>query len=203
VWRALQTFQLDTTLDQAATAILHELRADAPDPAAIQALFDAHGLVGCQRIRDHQDWVTGPDALYPPEIPGTASAPAVFKSGVPAAVQHRLTLEPDTRSVVITIEAIGGTVLGMGGEPADLAVALRRDGPIVYDYTSGTGTSNAAVAAGTVSGATRQVVLGGACAATGKLVFQLINRGPRPVLVNRLQVTQSPDLPPASAFEGC
>jgi len=203
VWNALQTFDRKSTLSDATQAILAEAQRQAPQ-IPVQDIFEAHGLVGCVRFKEHRDFSADAGALYQPEVPGTLTAPAPFKEvGAPAPVQQWVTLDRNARALTIKYAAISGTVLGIGGAAADVAVAVRPgDRPIHHDYRGGKATMDATVVPGASQpgSSVRQVVLAGRCLSQGHLVFQLVNHGEPAALLSSLRVTQSDEPPPAAVF---
>ncbi len=196
VWDALLTFSVATTYEQAFSAILDEVQQVAPEhAAAIEAIFKERGVLGCLRLKDHQDLDTDLAGSFPIYYAGTATAPLIFTGGVPGYMQFRLPILATTQEIVIEYAAVDQDITGMGsGAKGDVSIALKTGSdPITYDYTADSASSDAsAVLQGQDIGEDGyRLVLSGSCIAEGDLIYQFINNGLAPGQVMRVKVTQT------------
>jgi hypothetical protein len=208
IWNAVLTFQKDTTFEDAATAILAEIKkVDPTHESALKTIFEDHGMIGCTRLVDYKDFSASLTGVSP-GYSGTSSAPTVFSStGVPAYLQYKLTVESDTKEITIVYTPVSGGMYGIGGTLGDVSVALLPGSdPITYDYTSGKAVSAAtAVLDGTKQGTTAlKLVISGDCVKAGDLVFQFIANGTADGSITSVTITQSSTVTNTTDnFTGC
>ena len=213
LWDAALSFTLTTSFDQAARAILDEVKRAAPaQEAAARGIFEQRGLLGCDRLREHRDYDNnGPMAAYSPMVEGRDGAPAIFagaKEGVPGYVQYRVHLGADTREVSIEYTPLVGST-GQGAEArGDVSLAVRRGSdPITYTYASGEPASSAhlVLKGQAVGEKAYRLTLSGPCLVPGgDLVFQLVNNGRDPATITSVKVTQRPTVTnPVATFHTC
>jgi hypothetical protein len=206
IWNAALTFGMSTTFEEAAKAIVDEVKKLAPDKESqVQQLFVDRGMQGCVRLVDHVDF-TGGGARGSPTYAG--AMPATFPDGTPAFIQYRVPLAATTQEVTIEYVPSAGTFMGLpiGGAKGDVHVALRKGSePITYDYSSGQAVSTAqAVLQGADTGTAYKLVLSGDCISQGDLVFQFLNKGADGGTLTKVTVTQSATVTnTADNFTGC
>lgn len=209
IWKAAISFTQTTTYEQAARAILGEIKAADPTlEEPIRKIFADHGMLECDRLVAYQDFDASVGGV-PLGIDGKGSHVGVFPDGVPGPIQHRVSVLDTTQEIVIEYSAQSsnplGSLLGGGATAAIVAVALRKGSdPITYDYSSSKAVSTAQkVLQGTQQGTDFRLVLSGSCVSKGDLVFQLLNEDSGPAQVTKLKVTQSPTVTSTPNFDGC
>ena len=211
VWKAILTFTMSTTFEQAATAIVAEVKKVAPDKEqAVQQIFVDHGMIGCVRLVDYKDFAVDPlSGGASPTVSGVGSTSMDYPDGVPGPLQYRLPIADTTKELSIEYAAAAGGLMGLpiGGGTAELWVALRKGSdPIAYTYAGGEGSSNAQVMLkGATGTGTQKLVLSGTCISKGDLIFQFLNRTTSDASLSSVKVTQSPTITPGSTpnFDGC
>ncbi|MCA9668185.1 MAG: M36 family metallopeptidase [Myxococcales bacterium] len=218
VLSAAVAFSNDTTFEQAAKAIVDEIKSLAPGKEVdAQKIFEDRGLLGCNRLQDYKEIVAAPGQLSPFIPSAQQLAPQVsplFITGstiaIPGFMQRRVAIAETTKEITIewAASAGGGAFGPLGGPAGDvtLSVALKKGSDaITYDYASGKAVSDAhVVLPGVKDGNSYKVVISGACVAKGDLVFQLINTGQAGGQLARLKVTQSDTVTnTASNFDSC
>lgn len=183
VFDALLGFGPLTSLEEAAAAV-EALAAELspPEDARVHAVFERHGIPGCQRVKALES--AGTDAAF---VAGLGLAGADFAaSGVPAYVQTSFALAEAPAYLTLSWE-LGesgmGDLLGLVGmteEPPVLDVALKPTGealaPIVWSYEEGIRSDAAAVLPLTANGSIYSVVIAGSCLTTGRHTIQFVNR---------------------------
>jgi hypothetical protein len=208
IWKAVLTFNLSTTFEQGANAILAELKTIAPGKeAAVEKIFKDQGVIGCNRLVEHKDYDNGANAVLSPTVDGKATAQLLFsESGVPGPLQYSVVIKDTTKELAIQYVPSSGGMMGVGGGRGNVWVALKRDGAILWDYTSGKAISDAKkVLKGAEEGTTAyKLTLSGSCISKGTLVFQLVNDDQTPNLISSVKVTQSDTVTnPQPNFDGC
>lgn len=191
---AMVTFTARTNFELAATAFLAEVKKLSPDKEAqVRKIFTDSGLLGCVRLRKHQDLASA--GSYGPGFAGTAMVPNVFSGGVPGYLQYSYEIPAGTKELTIEYAGSSGSLMGMGGAKADLSIALRKGGsPITYDYSSGKAVQNAMkVLKGQDDGKGGfKLVLSGDCVSAGTLVYQFMHHGASSGSVSRVKISASP-----------
>jgi len=194
VWNAVLTFTAGTTFDEAAVAILAEIKKVAPDKHdAIKTIFETRGFAGCVRLVQHKDFTANPfDPLSGAGYPGTYSVQTSYPDGLPAYLQYKVAIQSTTQEVTITYHGEKSSTYGSGGT-GDVWVALKPGSDaIVYDYSSGAGKHDAkAVLKGATDGTNDKLVLSGDCVQQGDLVFQFLNRDNAEGQLTVIKVSQS------------
>ncbi len=210
IWKSVLTFTASTTFEQAATAILGEVKLAAPDKeTAVKQIFTDHGMLGCVRLVEHKDFEVDPlFTTAKPRVAGNAQAGASYPEGVPGPLQYRVALAEGTKEVTIEYAAQTEGLMGLpiGGGAAELWVALRKgSSPITWKYDAGQGTSDAhKVLKGTVANNAQTLVLTGTCVSKGDLVFQFLNRAAIGAELLKVKVTQSTTPTQTTPnFDGC
>lgn len=203
VMRAVLGFTALTTFEEAAMAILDEIKKDAPDKeAAIRTIFEERGMIGCQRLKDHVD--VEPGSGLGPGYP--AHSPS-YKDGTPAFMQYKVDVAASTKELTIEWLAEGSAGMpGLPGPPGVISVALRKGAdPITYAYDQTPATSTAhAILTGEKLTTGEKLVISGACLSAGPLVFQFLNKSVAPGELKRIKVTQSDTLTATTPnFESC
>jgi hypothetical protein len=202
---AVLTFTQTTTFEEAAIAILDELKALEPShEAAVKSIFEERGLLGCVPLREHENFAAGSSAGI--HCPGLISGTFV-KTGAPSPMQYRLALLPTTKELTLVYTATeSGIIPFLPAGKANVAIAFKpgKD-PIVYDYGAAQATSNAVVTLkGSETGASNTLVLRGNCLDKGDLVFQFVNLSGNESRVGQLSITQSPTTTlPSPNFDLC
>lgn len=193
VWNAVLTFNADTTFEEAAVAILDEVKQAAPTKHdAVKALFEERGFLGCLRLAEHKDFTANPlDPTTSVGYPGSQGILATYADGLPAYIQYRVAVQDTTQE--LTIEYRPEVQTGLAVTKGDVWVALKPGGaPILYDYSSGAGKHDAhVVLKGDDAGNMYKLVLSGDCIAKGDLVFQFINKAVSSGELTQVKVTQS------------
>jgi hypothetical protein len=198
LWNAIVTFTARTNFNQAATAILAEVKKVAPSKHdAVKKIFEGRGFLGCVRLVDHRD-LGGPLVVYGPSYGGTASAPADFLEGAPSHLQYRVALQAGVKELTIEYTPSAG----------DVYVALKPgSGPILWDYTTGRAKHDARVVlqGQKPSGnGPHKLVISGDCLSDKGLVYQLINKGSAAGRLRLVKVTRSTTKTNTSDnFTGC
>ena len=139
IFNALLTFMATTGYEEGAQATIAEAALlEPPQDGVVQAIFEAHGLLGCNgRMRP---WKDNDGSVYPEFLPGTqTTGVAGFSGGAPGYIQHQLQVPEGAESfhLEVAAEASGAlSILGdfMGGGEVSLAIALKHDGAIAYEY---------------------------------------------------------------------
>lgn len=203
VMRAVLGFTSLTTFEEAATAILDEIKKEAPNQeAAIRTIFEERGMLGCQRLKDHVDFEPGTGLG-----PGYPANSAVYKDGTPAFMQYKVEVAATTKELTIEWLAEGsGGMPGLPGPPGVISVALRKGAdPITYAYDQTPATSTAhAILSGEKLASGERLVISGACLTAGPLVFQFLNKSIAPGELKRIKVTQSDTVTATTPnFESC
>jgi hypothetical protein len=194
VWDAVLTFTADTTYEQAAPAILDEVKQVAPDKlAAVEQIFKDRGFGGCVRVMEHKDFAANPlDTTSGISYSGSLGVQASYPDGVPTYVQYSVPVAADTQEVSILYRPLKQSYFGSGGR-GNVWVAIKAGAePITYDYTGGAAKSDAdKVLKGQEQGQNDlELVLSGDCLAKGKLIFQFLNRDAESGVLNIVKVTQ-------------
>ena len=194
IWKAVITFTASTTFNEAATAILDEVKkADPTKEASVKKIFTDRGLLGCVRVRDHKD-ISG--SSYGPGFPGTASGVSGYSKWIPGYLQYRVKVAVTTKELTINYRPVSGGTMGVGGSTADVSVAFKRGStPITYTYKS-SGLFDAHDADVTLKGADDgksgyTIKLSGSCLTQGDLIYQFISNGSQSGSVQAVTVTQS------------
>ncbi|MFZ5786265.1 MAG: hypothetical protein ACOY3Y_07460 [Acidobacteriota bacterium] len=209
IWKAVLTFNLSTTFEQGANAILAELKKIAPGKeTVVETIFKDQGVIGCNRLVEHKDYDNGANNPLSPTVDGKATAQAVFaKSGVPGPLQYSVAIKDTTKEIAIQYVPSSGGMFGVGGARGNVWIALKKGGaPIQWDYATGDAVSDAQkTLKGADDGATAyKLTLSGSCISKGTLVFQLVNDDLSPNLISSLKVTQSDTVSnPTPNFDGC
>jgi hypothetical protein len=182
VYDALLTFHERTNFEEAAEAMVAAAaRLDPPEDDRVQAVFEEHGIPGCDRVRPLG--ARGVTEL-PVVVPGTqGSEEPAFESLAPAHVQLSFSVQDRTRWVRLRWElasASGGGVLDLlsgGSDPPNLSVALRQgQQPILWSYPDEGATPAAdAVLPATLDGERYSVSVAGSCLQPGTHVMQFIS----------------------------
>ncbi|MFH1131443.1 MAG: hypothetical protein V1754_08915, partial [Pseudomonadota bacterium] len=208
---AVLSFTQSTNFDQAAQAILDEVRIMAPDKEAVaQALFEERGMIGCIPLKEHTDYDNTSGSVLSPTYPSPDYLGGVFKDGVPAYLQYKVAIKPNTKELTIEYLPIGGSDLFPGlpipGPEANVWVALKKGSdPITYDYATGKAVSDALlVLKGTKINSDHRLVLSGNCISEGDLVFQFINKGNTEGQITKVKILQSETVESGSPnFDNC
>jgi hypothetical protein len=139
IFNALLTFVETTGYEEGAQATIAEAALlEPPQDQVVEEIFEAHGLLGCSgRMRP---WSDNDGSVYPEFLPGTqTTGVAGFADGAPGYMQYSLEV-PEGATVIhmeVAAETAGAlAILGdlMGGGEVSLALALKHDGPISYEY---------------------------------------------------------------------
>jgi len=139
IFNALLTFVETTGFHEGAQATIAEAALlEPPQDEAVQAIFEAHGLLGCDgRMRS---WKNNNGTRFPEFLPGTqTTGVAGFSDGAPGYIQHTLEVPKGAKSFHLEVGAESAGALALlgdflGGGEVSLAIALKHDGAINYEY---------------------------------------------------------------------
>jgi len=199
IFNALLTFGKHTCFEEAALATIAEAALlNPPKDAEVSAIFDKHGLLGCNnRTRPYKD--IDPAADSPLYLPGTQSTGVgAFSAQAPAYVQFELDVAEGTTALLVQttgepsgMEGILMGLLGMG--EVKLALALSNDGPITYTYGDEEyeSTAEAVVPLDKTGENLHQVTIYGDCLKPGKHHLQLMNLSANEVRLTLVKVIQA------------
>ena len=195
IWKAIITFTMSTTFDEAATSILDELKKVAPSKEAqVKKIFQDRGFLGCVRVRDHKD-ISG--AGRGPGYPGTSSGISAFAGlgWVPGFLQYKVKVAATTKELTITYRPVSGGMFGVGGTKGDVSIALKKGStPIAYTYKSSVLDTKDydMVLKGVDDGnGGYKLIISGSCLAAGDLIYQYINNGAQDGTISAVTITQS------------
>lgn len=184
---ALQQFSMQTNLDMAAKLILKEAKAQIPDQAKkVEAILNDHGLIGCVRAKQWQDWFfQNSEDKLPLTIEGKESATQgsfmKFPDGVPGYLQHYIDVPADALGVQVAWKAQAEG--GFGATAAKLGLAIKSGKPVVLGLLDGGNVSADAKLVVKVdpNNPTGQLItLTNGCIQPGKrLYMMLLNQGGR------------------------
>lgn len=181
IFNALLTFVGATGYEEAAQATIAEAALlEPPVDESVQAIFEAHGLLGCNgRMRPWQD---NDGSVYPESLPGTqTTGVAGFSDGAPGYIQYSLEVPEGAESFHLEVEAETSgalAILGdfMGSGDLSLAIALKHDGPITYEYDPEYTHNETAIIPLTKLGTGLFAVdVGGDCLTGGTHTLQFVN----------------------------
>jgi hypothetical protein len=193
-WKAVLTFASNTSFTEGASAILDEIQQVAPDKhAAVKQIFTERGFLDCVRLMDHKDFTASMfDPLSSMGYSGSFNIGVTYANGVPGYVQYKIPINATTQEVTITYRAEKQSYTGTGAK-GDVWVALKPGSePILYDYSSGKGVSDAHVVLdGVEEGEDDKLVLSGDCIVPGELVFLFVNKEASSGSLTKVLVTQS------------
>jgi len=199
IFDAMLTFGMKTNFEGAAEATIAEAATlDPPKGDEVEAIFAAHGLLGCgDRIKPFIDTTQEVDATY---LPGTqTTGVAEFSEAAPGYVQYTVEVEEGTTSITLDMTAeIGGLmgILGsfLGGGSVDLSVALKHDGPVTYAFEGGYVHSETAVVhLEKVEGSLFSATISGACLQPGTHHLQFLSHTESEVMLLTMTRTQGSD----------
>ncbi|MFH1532186.1 MAG: hypothetical protein ABIK09_15785 [Pseudomonadota bacterium] len=196
---AMLTFGMETGFEGAAEATIAEAATlDPPKGDEVEAIFTAHGLLGCDdRIKPFIDTTQEVDATW---LPGTqTTGVAEFAEAAPGYVQYTFEVEEGTTSIALSVTAeIGGLmgILGsfLGGGSVDLSAALKHDGPITYAFEGGyTHTETAVVHLEKIEGSLFSTTISGTCLEPGTHHLQFLSHTESEVMLLTMTMTQGSD----------
>lgn len=195
-WKAILSFAADTNFDEASAAILDEIKKVAPDKhAAVEQVFTERGFSGCVRLMAHKDFTANMfDPYASMAYPGGWGVSTTYADGVPAYVQYKIPINPTTQEVTIVYRPEKQSYYGAAGKGIVWVALKPGSEPILYDYSSGKGVSDAhAVLEPTDEGTTdSKLVISGDCIKPGEdLVFLFINKENARGSFTMVKVTQS------------
>jgi len=196
IFDAMLTFGMETDFEDAAEATIAEaMTLEPPQGDAVEAIFAAHGLLGCDdRIKPFVETTEEENATW---LPGTqTTGVAEFADAAPGYMQYTFTVEEGTTSLTLEVTAEIGGLMGMlgaflGGGEIDLSVALKHDGPINYifgeEYTH---TETAIIHLEKIEGSLFSATISGACLAAGTHHLQLLSHTQSPVMLTSMRLDQ-------------
>jgi hypothetical protein len=196
IFDAMLTLGMESDFEDAAEATIAEAATlDPPQGDAVEAIFAAHGLLGCaDRIKPFVDTNEEVDATW---LPGTQTTGVPeFAEAAPAYMQYTAEVEEGTTSLTLEVTAeIGGLmgILGafLGGGEIDLSVALKHDGPVEYvfgeEYSH---TETAVVHLEKLEGSRYAATISGPCLQPGTHHLQFLSHTQSEVMLTSMTLTQ-------------
>jgi hypothetical protein len=200
VFRAIQQFGQNTTMQEAGDLILAEAAAESPEAeATARGILHDYGVIDCVRAQHltHFQADQTPEML-PRTVEGTQSVGLPgFGGGVPGYEQQYVEVPAGAAAVQVDWDmgasgGLGGLLGGGGGGALALDVVVRKDAPVHLAPNGAIDQSDATVSTPTAQhGQTyhQTAILTGAClpAAGGRVYLMFLNKQQAPIGIAAMQ----------------
>jgi len=173
--------------------------------AQVRALFDARGLIDCQRVLPVER--IGARGLDVEMLsPGDFGADNPYGDYAPGYMQYAVEVPQGAAQLTLTFAfgsgGLGGLLSGGGTPNSALDVAVRQGAAPIRYSMSGVGVAFDADAVVPMITATKKVTLAGACLTPGPLTIALHNKGDA-LSLHSVTVESTTDTAAATNFDSC